>query len=244
MKANIKEIVQDWLKTKNFDEGVEILFAYRPQMARIFRGREKTYAGKLEYELKKLAGISKLQAIIHNSPAMEALAAQAPKAHSPAPPVPPVVEQPVPQAPVPKAGTVRAPRAKKQTKAATTAPDPVQAPPQDTGNSTHPRTDTPDFIRKIVKEHARLFKLRSQLDDKRAAIPQKNHPKHNKDRKVLSESIQQMSGRIEQLYFAKEDYYEKGIKPDMELLFPAKQASDPQPGKPAAKKTRAPKKKK
>ncbi|MGE4568037.1 MAG: hypothetical protein AB7C90_02505 [Bacteroidales bacterium] len=236
MKTNIKEIVLDWLKTKNFDEGVEILFAYRPQMARIFRGRQKTYAGKLEYELKKLGGIARLQAVVHNTPAIKTLTAQTGDTEPPAPPAPPVKKAKktaAPKAPGTKKGSKPAAPPKAPATAADIQPDP----------GTHPRTDTPDFIRKIVKEHARLFKLRSQLDDKRAAIPQKNHPKHNKDRKVLSESIQQISGRIEQLFNAKEDYYEKGVKPDMALLFPAKPAEDPQPDKPAPKKARKSKKK-
>ena len=58
MKPNLKENVIAWLENKDFDAGIAILAPHRPHMARIFAGREKTYAGKLAYELKKTRLVS------------------------------------------------------------------------------------------------------------------------------------------------------------------------------------------
>lgn len=199
MKPNLKENVITWLENKDFDAGIAILAAHRPQMARIFAGREKTYAGKLAYELKKLAGISELQRLEKN-PKPE------PKTRNPEP-------------------KTKNPETKNQ-KPGTRNPEPKTKNPKP--GTRNQKTGTPPFIAKIVKEHSRLFKLRSQLADERLIIPAKNHPTYNKKRKILSESIQQHSERIEALYQAKEDYYEKGITPDMEALFPAIQ-TEPEP---------------
>jgi hypothetical protein len=193
MTHTLKQIVEEWLKTKNYDEGIEIMFAYRPQMSRIFRGREKTYAGKLEYELKKLAGITNVT----------------PTETKPEPPV----EDPKAKIPEPEQKTVPA-----------KTPEPpipsAPAAPIKTKQVSNKNKTTPAFITRIIKEHAKLFKLRSKLSSEREAIPQKNHPTYNLKRKLLSESIQQHSLRIEMLYNAKEDYYERSIQPDMSILFP------------------------
>lgn len=207
MKEQIKEAVNQWLKNnKDFDKGVDLLSALKPQMARIFRGREKTYAKKLEYELKKLAGITELPKKVIPSKGI----AQ--------------IEKEVKQ-------NMQPPK-KTETVPAVHTPDPLPETPgkKEPKQTAKPRrNETPPFISQIIKEHARLFKLRSQLDAQRAEVPEKNHPTYNKKRKILSESIQQLSASIEALFMAKEDYYEKGIMPDMKALFPDLPARDVPP---------------
>lgn len=202
MKDTIVKLVTDWFETRDFDKGIAILAIYRPQMARIMVNRPQTYSNKLEYELSKLAGIPwvklKTTKII------------------------PGVNNPAPKQPKPKAKAVPKPKIKLMP----VVPPVVKAlpgPPTPNPKQENKQVDktTPPFITKIIKEHARLFKLRSQLGDQRQAIPQKNHPTLNKKRKVLSASIHELSTRIDMLFQAKEDYYNNGVKPDMDALFPA-----------------------
>lgn len=87
----------------------------------------------------------------------------------------------------------------------------------------------PDFIERIVKEHTHLVQLRSQLSEDRLAIPKANTPENNKKRKVLSESIHQHSQRIEALWEANEEFFTKGIKPDMNVLFPGETTNTKEP---------------
>jgi hypothetical protein len=81
-------------------------------------------------------------------------------------------------------------------------------------------------IEQIIKEHSHLFQLRSQLGQQRTDLGNGNDPQTVKQRKVLSESIQQHSERIEALFNAKEDFYTKGIIPNMEALFPNQQINE------------------
>jgi hypothetical protein len=83
---------------------------------------------------------------------------------------------------------------------------------------TTPPSERPPFIETIVREHARLVMLRSQLDQQRKALPQTNDEKNKKLRRTLTASIQQHSARIETLYEAKENYYNNAIMPDMKAL--------------------------
>ncbi len=79
-------------------------------------------------------------------------------------------------------------------------------------------TQTPVFIEKIVREHARLVMLRSQLDEQRKKLPLTNDEVVVKARRTLTQSINQHSLKIELLYNAKEDYYTKAIIPNMVAL--------------------------
>jgi len=202
MNATIVDLVTDWFKTRDFDKGIAILAIYRPQMARIMVNRPKTYSNKLEYELSKLAGIP-WEKSLEPAKINPGVNSQAPDKHKQ------------------KAKAVQKPKIKLMPvvpPVVTTLPEPPVPDPKPENKQVD--KTTPPFITKIIKEHARLFKLRSQLGDQRQAIPQKNHPTHNKKRKVLSASIHELSARIDMLFLAKEDYYNKGIKPDMDALFP------------------------
>ncbi len=86
--------------------------------------------------------------------------------------------------------------------------------------------EVPDFIEKIIREHTMLVNLRSQMGDERHALGSKNDAATMKKRKMLSGSINQQSERIEMLYRAKEDYYEKGITPDMDMLFSSQKVEE------------------
>lgn len=79
-------------------------------------------------------------------------------------------------------------------------------------------TTAPHFIEKIVKEHARLVMLRSQLDEQRKELGISNTEPVVKKRRTISQSIHEVSEKIERLYNAKEDYYNKAVMPDMAAL--------------------------
>lgn len=258
-KKTIKELVTEWLETKNFEKGVEILSLERPQMARTFRNREKTYASKLEYELKKLAGITVISATVKVAKGLAELENATSVAN--------FIKVEKPNQPegknkgkvkgkgkngskgknAQKSSGKKADKAEGAKKANSgkgkqnekselkVQPETVIVIPetpnatgsvQQTTSPTPEASDNkpddmaPDFIAKIVKEHSHLFKLRTQLGEERAQINPKNHPTYNKKRKILSETINSMSTRIEMLFQAKEDYYNHGTMPDMAILFP------------------------
>jgi hypothetical protein len=91
-------------------------------------------------------------------------------------------------------------------------------------------------IEQIIKEHAHLVQLRSQLHDERLSLGHDNQPAIVKKRKILTESIHQHSERIEALFAAKELYFTKNIMPDMEALFPST-TPNPKPITPNPKPT-------
>ncbi|GEM_PF-2100110 len=80
--------------------------------------------------------------------------------------------------------------------------------------------ELPENIQRIIKEHSKLFMLRSQLHEQMANLPEDNQPGTVKQRKNLSDSIALLSPRIDLLFQAKEDFYLKSLKPNMEVLFP------------------------
>lgn len=94
------------------------------------------------------------------------------------------------------------------------------------------------YLELIVREHASLVQLRSQLDIKRKQLGTANDEQTKKDRKLLSESIKQLSIRIEAMYNAKEDYYTKGIIPNLEALGLKDPFAEPQEAAPASKDQR------
>lgn len=78
----------------------------------------------------------------------------------------------------------------------------------------------PSDVQVVIREHSKLYLLRSQLHEQMANLPEDNTPATVKKRKNLSDSIALLSPRIDQLFFAKEDYYKKGLIPDLSTLFP------------------------
>lgn len=305
--TDLKNKVTEWLNNnKPFAEGVALLATVRPAMSRIFVNREKTYAKKLEYELRKVSGLITFKPIVRPSKditGLEAVASGQPVNDNKS--IQPQKSNNTDGSKKTKSSSKNGKKGtknvekgaknskneskidKKEQKAnkaeskkgskseaaadgnaiqkkssvdqvgSTDAGNPNPTPDtelresgngnagQDSAvgseNSTQ-RTDTPDFIQRIVKEHAHLVKLRSQLGDEREAIPQANNPNNNKKRKVISESIAQISDRIEILFQAKEDYYTKGTTPDMNLLFPETLEVVSNPKEPKTKKAKESKK--
>lgn len=238
MITTTKDAVKKWLDTKDFDKGVDLLSIFRPAMARIFRNRPKTYATKLEYELRKLAGMVSLPQM--NPPVLMRSAPSTPAAPGTNPANDPFTATPA-TVTEPATGTTEPGTPANTPSTGTPAPgtDPstctsetgTPATAQNTSSPNNRRDNQlpPAFIARIVKEHSHLFKLRSQLSEQREKIPAKNHPTYNQKRKIASEAIQALSNRIEILWNAKEDYYEKNITPDMAVLFPETPAPKPEP---------------
>ncbi len=89
----------------------------------------------------------------------------------------------------------------------------------------------PDDMQKVIREHSKLYMLRSQLHEQMANMPEDNKPDTVKKRKNISDSIALLSPRIDLLFQAKEDFYRKGLKPDMSILFPVIPSDAPQTSK-------------
>lgn len=78
----------------------------------------------------------------------------------------------------------------------------------------------PVNVQTVIREHSKLFMLRSRLHEQMVNMPEDNKPGTVKHRKNLSDSIALLSPRIDLLFQAKEDFYKKNLMPDMAVLFP------------------------
>lgn len=113
-----------------------------------------------------------------------------------------------------------------------TDPGPIY--PEKTGpvpsapKTKEPDDSMPEDVRRIIKEHSRLFNERQILHDSMASIPDDNAPENVEQRKKLSDHIFEHSEKIEALFNAKEEFYKTGKLPDIESLF---KKPDPEPEK-------------
>jgi len=100
--------------------------------------------------------------------------------------------------------------------------DETSAPGQQQQSSTDfdPDEDLPFVIKKITREHAHMVAVRSKIAQQRAEIPENNEPDNVASRKTLSQSIEQISDRIEILFSARKEYLQNKTMPDMAALFP------------------------
>ena len=87
----------------------------------------------------------------------------------------------------------------------------------------------PESVEKVIKEHADLFKLRAQLHEQMAGLPEDNNDDTVKKRKNLSDSIALINPRIDLMFAAREAFYTQGILPDMAVLFPKPPEPNPEP---------------
>lgn len=190
---NIHEYLQQ--KNPDYETGIEILAEHNPRLARVFTGRSHRYAKKLIYELKKIARKNAKPTSIPLTRPVKTHGHLSRPIRDVSQSSPPIkTHSRVSQSPPPV-----------KTHGRVSPPIPPPIPPQ---------------VENVVKEHARLFQLRSQLAEQRAKIPERNTQPNNKRRKALSEAIQELSEKIELLYQQKEQYYENNIIPGTEPQTP------------------------
>ncbi len=197
-----KSQVEKWLKTKDFEAGINMLFKCRSGMARILQRQGVRRINKLEAELKKQAGIIVIEAKV--TPA-KGTVSEAPKS------------KPLEQPPQKPAATKKTPPTVKQKM-------PKEYPPQAVDfhlSRAHTAMGgVPKSVERVAREHARLYMLRSQLSDERSLLPENNSPEAVKKRKILTQSIHEHSDRIEQLFEAHALYMKNRTLPDTNKLFP------------------------
>ena len=195
-KQHIKQQFINWFKEKNFNQGISLLMQHKPFKAKMLIRRPKM--NLLIYELAKVAGYDPIQARKFKDG----------------------TESPVP-ATISKTTKPKDPAKTKQEEISVETQTGTQKQDKDqTPAAFVTSKDVPAFIAKIVKEHQRLSSLRSQLGDERSKVPQNNQVQNTKKRKMLSQSIQEISDKIEKLYNAKEDYFNNGTVPDLNELIP------------------------
>lgn len=189
--------IQDYLNQKNpdYQKGIELLAKYNPRMAKIFDGRPQRYTRKLIYELTKIAKKQQLHTTTPVHPRTDRA-----RPVSSARPDPSGSPSQKPQ----RDDTPTTPGVSRGTNDATPTT------PQKPRKGDKPLPPSVDLV---IKEHARLFQLRSQLAEQRAQIPEKNSQPNNKRRKALSQAIQELSEKIEILYNQKERYFEDNVIP-------------------------------
>lgn len=224
----MKEKVSQWIQEGcDFNAGLTLLSSIgkNKHIARAMAGHEKRYAGKLFYELCKAAGYTMaefqqikatLQEIVEKLESEEGQVTDPPAVDPPADNPPagdsPAADPPAadPPAPVPPSAET---------------PVTVASEAATSGNLDQ----LPADVEKVIKEHADLFRLRAQLHEQMASLPEDNQDETVKKRKNLSDSIALISPRIDLLFAAKEAFYLEGKQPDMAVLFP-----EPPPAPPAS----------
>ena len=211
MKPDTRERIMKWLETKDFDAGVALLARHNPRLAKNLRGKEKFKAGKLEYELKKVAGMDHISALARG------VAPHHPDTTTV------VMKEPVKK---PQLSTNSVARADSRRGDSTrdAMPKPIRKQKEKAEvfslASAHKGLgEVPPEVELIVKEHSRLFMLRSQLSDERQQLGDSNKPNTIKKRKVLTQAIHTHSERIEQLFQAHAEFLRTRRIPDMGALF-------------------------
>jgi hypothetical protein len=185
-----REKVLGWLESGDFKKGIDILMQHRPAMARMLQKGGERRMSKLSYELKKIAGIDRIDAKVK-----------------------PAVIQPTHNF------SITTP--KQEINSGKTKDNRVREKQVELLASAHKSLEeVPADIERVAREHARLFMLRSQLSDQRYELPQRNDPDTVKNRRVITQSIHELSDRIELLFGAHSAYMRSRELPDMKRLFP------------------------
>jgi len=78
----------------------------------------------------------------------------------------------------------------------------------------------PETIQRIVRENSKLFMLRGKSHATIKRLPEDNSKENMAKRIELMDEINKMSARLEVLFEAWKAYEDKGIEPDVKLLWP------------------------
>jgi hypothetical protein len=174
----MKEEITRWINSyRNFQTGLSLLAKYKrnQNFVRILSKNPKKNAGKLLWELCKLAGysIAQYNEFLNKKPA-------------------------------PKLTVIKP------------AKEPKSKPaPVDKKN-----IELPDSVKRIMHESDELYKERADLHRQMTEVPDDNADENVEKRKDLLVRIKELSAKLDKLYFAKDDYFKKGILPDIKKLFP------------------------
>ncbi|KAF0198388.1 MAG: hypothetical protein FD166_1441 [Bacteroidetes bacterium] len=243
----MKEKVFNWIQQGcDFNEGLTLLSAIgkNKQIARAMAGHEKRYAGKLFYELCKAAGYT----MVEYQKIKDTLQDIVNKLDNQSGDNPPADDPPADDPPTGSTGdnpdttgtSAEEPFPADEKKEEVTSEEPAQ----DTKEQEEPvkvpsaaatvkeqgqekEGQLPADVEKVIREHADLFKLRAQLHEQMAELPEDNTEENIKKRKNLSDSIALISPRIDLMFAAKEVYYNEGRLPEMSVLFPEPKVEPP-----------------
>lgn len=232
----MKEKVMQWIRLGcNFNLGLYLLaeIGKNKQLPRLMAGNEKRYAGKLFYELCKAAGYT-LQEYQELKDELQNIVEQLVLESGDGNPPEGGVTTAETSAGDPPAGDASTEKATTDDQSsgdmASTDPPVVDPPIIEVPKVGAPATDQlPESVEKVIREHADLFKLRAQLHEQMAGLPESNDDETVKKRRNLSDSIALISPRIDLMFAAKEAFYNEGKLPDISVLFP-EPAQDPPAG--------------
>lgn len=186
-----QEKVQQWIENgEDFNEGVSLLSQIGLNKGMVKNLRNpKVHSGKLKNELLKAAKILNLKAVKSEITEADPSAVENPKQKAAA-------EKPDTEVPDKREDWREKPSAAASK------------------NETYPAE-----VEKVKSEYSRLYNLRAQLHGQMTDVTPDNAPGNVKKRKVLSDSIAEISQRLELLHAAKELYFENGTIPDIDALF-------------------------
>ena len=180
-------------------------------LKKLFPGRKFRYSGKLLAELCKSVGINKNN--LHPiTPVVETKKAVfvKPKPNQPAAEPPkPFNGKMVPMVPKP---------AKVETTPPPASPEPDVELPETLGVTNV--AEYPAVMRRVIMEYADTFQERSQCQRIMSEMPESNAEKVKAKRKELFDLVKKHTGRLEQLYEARQKYEADGTLPNEELLWP------------------------
>ena len=78
----------------------------------------------------------------------------------------------------------------------------------------------PPLVRRVISEYAECYRERSMLHQQMCAVPEVNSEEHCKKRAGLLISIKSLSARMDDLYFARQAYFDHKEIPDETKLWP------------------------
>jgi len=209
-----QEKVQQWIDNgEEYNSGLLLLSEIgkvMPQMIRIMTNRPNRYADKLKYELLKASGLYKQETVEAQSSDQDTDESEKDTMQKAAEFLGDLLGEKIVVAQK-QVSEKSSPEATENEKREDWKDKPSAGA---TKNETYPAE-----VEKVKSEYSRLYNLRAQQHGLMTDVTPDNAPANVKKRKVLSDSIAEISQRLELLYAAKELYFENGTIPDIDALF-------------------------
>jgi hypothetical protein len=209
--------VINWIRSEmDYAKGIDLLveFTKKPMYSDQFTGREKSMAGKLAYEICKVAKLADhvswkdfIRSVqTGNSRDAKLASLIAPKTEQ-LPTDFPEIKMPefIPG---------------KENKQEVFDPDSAATTETKETLETKPLAQCPPVIRRIIHEYAALFQERSKLHSVMTNMPESNADSVCAKRAELFDLIKSISARLEIIYEATKAFEEKGIVPEECSVFP------------------------
>ena len=187
--TDVKTEVREWLKSKNYENGISLLSKYSKNKTLIrflSRNQTATKEDKLLYELMKLGGLKEGYAKKSGLIAVDKAGRV------------PVVKQ--------HSIEVKSPASFTGTRSISKLPKPV------------PFNKLPLIVQEVIKQKGDLYRKREVLHTNFGSVPENNEPQNIAIRASIASKIDHISKRIDVLFKAESGFIDKGIIPAEDIL--------------------------